>query len=76
MTPVAMCNNCVTSRGFCGTMTKYIAEGDSDNGASRYRRKKDCDYTSSYSHGIMQITVIEKRCTSLSQTLILLVIRT
>jgi hypothetical protein len=55
-----MCNNCVTSRGFCGTMTEYIAGRDSDDGASRYQRKKDCDYMSSYSRG-MQIIVTEKR---------------
>jgi len=67
--PVAVCNNCVTSRGFCGTMTEYIAERDSDDGASKYRRKKDCNYRSGYSHGIllfMQIAVKEKYCTSLS----------
>lgn len=49
-------------------MTEYIAERDSDDGASKYRRKKDCDYRSSYSRGIllfMQITVIKKHYTPL-----------
>lgn len=50
-------------------MTEYIAERDSDDGASKYQRKKDCNYRSGYSHEIllfMQIAVIEKHCTSLS----------
>lgn len=50
-------------------MTEYIAERDSDDGASKYRRKKDCDYRLRYSHGIsvfMQITIIYREASCIS----------